>query len=505
MNQTPVHAADVFDFRAAALDLSESPLASRADAARVDGAFGRTEEIAVLNQWEDGDPLSLAALDRTDLTRSPLGELASGIIPAMMPGVEGSLGAPAELLERQPAPADFTLAVAGEPESGGGGDSPNQVGKSSPVTPAPATTQGTPPAQTSPSNPVAPQVPAPSVTGNALSSADANALAHGLSSPSKLSPSSPAKHGSHVSPLSIPNINPGILAVGADAGSAPTVKVYNAQTLKLQFTINAYASTFTGGVRVAVGVNGDGSTEIITAPGPGGGSLIKVWSGSTGALLQSFSAYNPGQTDGVYVAAGDVNGDGHTDIITGTDAGAQPLVKVFSGVDDSLLTSFVSDPLAGANGVRVAVANVDGDGTPDIITGAGPGGPPRVTVVDGATGQEIYNFFAYDETFTGGVYVAAGDLDGDGHADIITGPGSAAPWVHAYRGLDERPMANFLAYDASFAGGVRVGAVDPNGSGLDQILTGAGPGGRELRVFSGQDFTQQVSPFPKYLPLLMLN
>ena len=339
----------------------------------------------------------------------------------------------------------------GEPDSGGG-DTPVAVGNSplaaatppnqaNPTQPAPSQTQG---------NPAAPAASPPS-TDAAL----AHGLANSLSPTPTKAPSNLAGNGHHVTPLASPSSDPGIIAVGSDAGTAPTVKVYDAKSLKLSFTINAYANTMTGGVRVAVGLNSDGSSRIITAPGPGGGSLVKVWDGSNGTLLQSFNAYSAGQTDGVYVAAGDVNGDGHVDIITGTDVGAQPLVKVFNGKDDSLLTSFISDPTAGANGVRVAAANVDGDADADIITGAGPGGPPRVTVVDGATGKEIWNFFAYDETFMGGVYVAAGDLNGDGKADIITGEGAGGlPQVNAYSGATLASLGSFLAYDSSFTGGV---------------------------------------------------
>src|SRR5439155_2910325 len=113
------------------------------------------------------------------------------------------------------------------------------------------------------------------------STSDLNALAHGLAQPSTspsptISPTGPSKPASN-----------GIIAVGPDAGAAPTVKVYDASTLKLKFTISAYARSFTGGVRVAVGVNGDGTSEIITVPGPGGCSLSKVWVGGMGSLLQS--------------------------------------------------------------------------------------------------------------------------------------------------------------------------------------------------------------------------
>jgi FG-GAP repeat len=44
--------------------------------------------------------------------------------------------------------------------------------------------------------------------------------------------------------------------------------------------------------------------------------------------------------------------------------------------------------------------------------------------VDGADLTEIGGFLADDATFAGGVFVAAGDVNGDGRADIITGAGA---------------------------------------------------------------------------------
>ena len=69
-------------------------------------------------------------------------------------------------------------------------------------------------------------------------------------------------------------------------------------------------------------------------------------------------------------------------------------------------------------GVRVATGEFTGDGFPDVVVAAGPGGGPRVRILDGHTGNQISgplgSFFAYDQSFNGGVNVAVADVDGDG-------------------------------------------------------------------------------------------
>src|SRR5581483_3611532 len=58
-----------------------------------------------------------------------------------------------------------------------------------------------------------------------------------------------------------------------------------------------------------------------------------------------------------------------------------------------------------------------------LVTGADAGGGPNVLAFDADNNNVLFNFFAYDPNFTGGVRVAAGDVNGDGVPDIITSPG----------------------------------------------------------------------------------
>ena len=151
-------------------------------------------------------------------------------------------------------------------------------------------------------------------------------------------------------------------------------------------------------------VTGDGKADIITGTGAGGGPHVKAFNGVTGALVASFFAFDPTFGGGVFVAAGDVTGDGKTDIIVGAGGGGGPFTKVFTG-SGALVASFLAYDLAFAGGVRVTTRDVNGDGKADIITAAGPGGGPHVKVFNAASGVVLRSFFAFDPAFMGGVFV----------------------------------------------------------------------------------------------------
>ena len=301
----------------------------------------------------------------------------------------------------------------------------------------------------------------------------------------------------------------GIFATGADAGSAPTVRVFDAHTATQRFSFTAFDASYTGGVRVAIGdVNHDGIDDVIVGAATGN-PQVKVYDGKAlalgtfnpanpdASLVTSFFAYGVNFGVGVNAAAADVNGDGYADIITGASAG-NPHVKVFDGKaiaagsfggnpDDHVLASFFAYDLNADLGVNVAGGDVNGDAKADIITGPGPGGGLNVKVFSGADGALLNAFVAYDSNFTGGVNVAAGGMNGDGRADIITGAGAGGgPNVKVFSGTDDSLLQSFMAYDPSFTGGVRVAVGDANGDGRPDLITRGG-GESHVKIFSGAD------------------
>jgi hypothetical protein len=272
------------------------------------------------------------------------------------------------------------------------------------------------------------------------------------------------------------------LIAATDAGVPGTVTVRNPVTNQVSLTLTPYGG-FTGGVRVATGnFNGDTVPDIVTGPGAGGGPHVRIFDGATGAVLSEFYAFGASFTGGVYVATGDVNNDGRSDITVGAGEGGGPHVRVFSGLDGSIIREFYAYAPNFLVGVRVATADFDKDGFADIVTGAGPGGGPHVQVFSGNGGGVLKSFYAYAPTFTAGIYVAAGDVDGDTVPDIITGPGGGGgPHLRVFNGVDGAVLSETYAFaPAGWSSGLRVAAGDVNGDGRADVVVGAGRGRQPL-------------------------
>src|SRR5207237_113251 len=104
----------------------------------------------------------------------------------------------------------------------------------------------------------------------------------------------------------------------------------------------------------------------------------------------------------------------------------------------------------------------------DLIIAAGFGGGPRIAFFDGkamaghALTKELNDIFVFESALRNGVYVASGDMDGDGFDDLTVGGGpGGGPRVQVLSGQQlmvgsELSMANFFAGDPDQRGGIRV-------------------------------------------------
>ena len=293
----------------------------------------------------------------------------------------------------------------------------------------------------------------------------------------------------------------GLVAVGADEGSTPLVKVYDSATMTEQYEFLAYAEDYIGGVRVAVAdVNGDGTDDIITGQG-NQGTLIRIFNGIDGKQFQGkldeFEAFPNSSSEGVYVAAGDVNGDGYADIVAGTDGGnGALLVRAYSGYSGSLIHEWNLASSGMAQGMRVAVGDVNGDGKGDVAVAGSEGGTSAISVFDGGNGAQIQNYFAFEATYTSGVSLTMGDANGDGYADVIAGEANGGSRVRVFSGLDTSTILS-REFFSDYTGGIRIGTTDSDSDGKVEVVAVTAPGEGEGRVasMSAQDDLVTFDPF----------
>jgi len=167
---------------------------------------------------------------------------------------------------------------------------------------------------------------------------------------------------------------------------------------------------------------------------------IYVYSGKTGALLYKKTgdpAYGNFQLGTSVAIAGDVDGDGRADFMAGAPygnpggLGQVGVVRVYSGATGELIRQFHGDGPGDQLGYSVSSAgDVNGDGYADIIAGgllASGGTTGRFRVFSGADGTVLYELQGQPTDSGFGTAVASGgDVDRDGHCDFLAGAPAAS-------------------------------------------------------------------------------
>jgi hypothetical protein len=254
------------------------------------------------------------------------------------------------------------------------------------------------------------------------------------------------------------------------------------------------------------------STVVLTGPTDGSAQAFALAGGDSLAAAGPRVAPFPGFTGAIRSAIADFNGDGIADYAFGTGVGTAAQVRIIDGATggDLVAPTLVLDGFAG--GVFLAAGDVDRDGKAELAVSADAGGGTRVTVfkVDGGL-KAVANFLAFDDpSFRGGSRVAMGDVNRDGAADLIVGAGiGGGPRVAIYDGaslLSGSPghlVPDFFALDPSLRSGVFVTSADLDGDGYADVIYSTGDtGGPRVRVVGGAVLTANPGRDAYALPAL---
>jgi len=264
------------------------------------------------------------------------------------------------------------------------------------------------------------------------------------------------------------------------------VRIYNGFDIIGNFM--AFDTGYNGGASIDAGDLGtDGVPEVVVGSGQGKPPEVKIFQ-HDGTLVFTFFAYHPSYGQGINVAVCDLYGDGTNEIVTGTQFGGGPHVRVFDANGNDLVDGgwFAYNKFF-RGGVNVACGDWDADGKDEIVTAAGPSGGPHVRIFDGYGTIEA-EFFAFEGEYKSGVGVAMGQLDDDPAEEVIVSQYSSGdPMVRVFKNQDDYwyKHSEWLAYMQAYQGGVSVATGDFDGDGTDEVLTTVnGGGGPHVRLFN---------------------
>ncbi len=268
------------------------------------------------------------------------------------------------------------------------------------------------------------------------------------------------------------------LAAAAGAGEETVIHAFRSG-LVVVGADKSWGGNSGDALEAAGDVNADGHDDIVVA-WPGTPGFVRVFSGADGAILHQFEGPAAEWGFGRAVAgAGDVNGDGFADLIVGSSV----KVRVYSGRDGVLMAEFSDANLV--FGVSVAGAgDIDGDGSGDVIVGAkGPdfsGSNEPVRAYSVRTGALLLECSSPMPSSNFGSSVAGGeDFNGDGVPDIVVGAdldstnGFRAGAVYVFSGADGAMLLRLLGVDTGDYLGASVDVMgDVDGDGVAEIVAG---------------------------------